>query len=258
MSNFRENLRRDGFVLQSLVSKDFKLKYRRSVLGVLWSVLNPLLMMIVLSAVFSFVFQRDIDNFPLYLILGQTVFNFMITSTTSSMTSIIDASSLIKKIRINKTLFPLEKVAFEVLNFAISLIAVVMVMVYFKVMPTVSILFLPLLLIYLVFFCAGLCLLLSSLAVFFRDVIHLWTVVTLAWMYVTPIFYPYDILPEFMQSIMQFNPMYHFVTYFREIALWHVIPSLERNLVCLGCAVIMFALGMFVFRKLQKRFILYV
>jgi len=258
MINLKESLRRDGFILSSLVGKDFKLKYRRSILGVLWSVLNPLLMMIVISAVFSFMFQRNIENFPLYLILGQTVFNFMSTSTSTGLMSIIDAAPLIKKIRVNKTLFPLEKVAFEVVNFAISLVAVALVMVWFRVVPTVHLLFLPLLILYLLLFCAGLSLLLSALAVFFRDVIHLWSVVVLAWMYATPIFYPFDMLPEIMQVIMKFNPMYHYVTFFREIALWHEVPSLLHNLICLGCGVIMFALGLFAFRKLQKKFILYV
>ena len=100
------------FVLKSLVSKDFKLKYRRSILGVLWSVLNPLLMMIVLSAVFSFMFRFQIENYPLYLILGQVLFSLMTDATTSAMTSVIDASPLLKKVRVEKMVFPLEKVVF--------------------------------------------------------------------------------------------------------------------------------------------------
>lgn len=253
------NLKRDSFVLSSLVSKDFKLKYRRSVLGVVWSVLNPLLMMIVLSAVFTNVFRwGQIDNYPLYLILGLILFNLMANATTSSMTSIIDASSLIKKIRINKMIFPLEKVVFELINFAISLIAVVIVMAYFQIMPNANILFLPILLIYMIIFCTGIGLLLSALAVFFRDVIHLWSVIITAWTYATPIFYPTDLLSETMQSLMQYNPMYQYVTYFRQIALWGVTPGVTENLICLGMAVITFVVGMIVFKKAQKKFILYV
>ena len=134
MSVAKTQFKRDWFILTSLVSKDFKLKYRRSVLGVLWSVLNPLLMMIVLSAVFSVVFRGSVDGpFPVYLILGMTLFTFMSDATSGAMGSIIDSAPLIKKIRINKMLFPLEKVLFALLNYAISLIAVALVMLFFQV-----------------------------------------------------------------------------------------------------------------------------
>jgi ABC-2 type transport system permease protein len=252
------SLKKDGFILSSLVSRDFKLKYRRSLLGIVWSVLNPLLQMIVLSAIFSFIFRFDIENFPLYLILGQILFNFMSTSTSTGVVSIIESAPLIKKIRVNKFIFPLEKVLFELVNFALSLIAVLLVMLYYQVVPTANILLLPLLLVYMLLFCSGLSLLLAALAVFFRDIIYLWGVVTLTWTYATPLFYPISALADWMQNIMQFNPMYHYVTYFREIALWHTTPSLLENLLCLGMALVTFALGLWVFRATQKKFILYV
>ncbi|WP_139653425.1 ABC transporter permease [Raoultibacter phocaeensis] len=258
MNTANFNFKRDGFVLASLVTKDFKLKYRRSVLGVVWSILNPLLMMIVLSAVFSFIFRAGIDNFPLYLILGTTLFNFMSAATNGGMMSILDSASLIKKIRINKMVFPLEKVIFELVNFVISLVAVVIVMLYFQVAPTWNILFLPLLLVYMIMFCTGLALILASLAVFFRDVIHLWGVIIMAWTYATPLFYPFDMLIDWMKVLMQFNPMYHFVTYFREIALYAQTPSLESNLLCFAMGAITLAVGIVVFNKSQKKFILYV
>lgn len=259
MAHHGLDLRRDGFILRSLVSKDFKLKYRRSVLGVLWSVLNPLLMMLVLATVFSFFLRfSDIPNYPLYLILGTVMFNYMSASTTSGMCSIIDAAPLIKKIRIDKMVFPLEKVVFELVNFAISLVAVIIVMVWFQVMPTWNILLLPLLLVYLFLFCAGLALLLSALAVFFRDVIHLWGVIITAWTYATPIFYPATILEPWMQQIMSYNPMYHYIGYFRDIVMYAQTPSLEANLICLGMGVVMFAIGALVFTRAQKKFILYV
>jgi ABC-2 type transport system permease protein len=253
-----KTLKKDAFILLSLVSRDFKLKYRRSILGVVWSVLNPLLQMIVLSAVFSFVFRNNIEYFPLYLVLGQSIFNLMSASTSTGVTSIIESAPLIKKIRVNKFIFPLEKVVFELVNFAFSLIAVLLVMLYFGVAPTVNVLFLPLLLAYVLLFCSGLSLLLAALAVFFRDVIYLWGVVTLMWMYATPLFYPIAVLQDWMQHIMQFNPMYHYVTYFREIALWGTTPGLAENLLCLGMALLSFAVGFLVFRRTQKKFILYV
>ena len=254
----KQELKRNWFILTSLISKDFKLKYRRSMLGIFWSVLNPLLMMCVLSAVFSFMFRFDIDNFPLYLILGSTLFTLMAESTTSAMNSIIEASSLIKKIRIEKIIFPCEKVLFQLVNYCLSLIAVAAVMLYFQVIPTFNIFFLPLLLFYVLIFSTGIGLLLSALVVFFRDVGHLWGVVITAWTYATPLFYPVSILPDWMQSIMNFNPMYHYVTYLREIALWGQTPGIQENLICLGMGVTMLLLGVTVFKKLEKRFILYV
>lgn len=215
--------------------------------------------MCVLTAVFSTIFRfGNIENYPLYLILGNTLFALMADSTSGAMNSIIDSASLIKKIKINKIIFPIEKVLFQLVNFAISLIAVIIVMVFFRIAPTPNLLLLPVLLVYMFFFCSGLGLVLSSLVVFFRDVQHLWGVLLTAWTYATPIFYPIEILPEWLLALEQYNPMYHFVHYYREIALWGTTPSLEANLLCIAFAVITFAVGFIVFRKTQKKFILYV
>ncbi|MGN0034103.1 MAG: ABC transporter permease [Coriobacteriales bacterium] len=250
--------RRNWFILSSLVSRDFKRKYRRSFLGVLWSVLNPLLMMIVVAAVFSYMFRFNIEHFPVYLILGQTLFDFMSRATSGSMSSIIDNSSLIKKVRIEKVLFPLEKVLFELLNFAISLIAVFGVMAFFRITPSANMLLLPVLCFYVFLFSAGIGMLLAAGAVFFRDLLHLWSVLLTAWTYATPLFYPVEMLAPWMITVMQFNPMYHYVKYFRNIMLYGTTPSLLANLLCLAMALGSFLLGLLVFRKTQNRFILFV
>ena len=254
VSEFKHN----QFVLTTLVGKDFERKYRRSILGVAWSVLNPLLMMVVLTAVFSYMFRFSIDHYPLYLILGQTMFAMMQNGTTEGMQSIINAAPMIKKIKIEKMIFPLEKVLFELVNFAISLVAVIAVALVLRVWPDINWLFLPLLLVYVTVFSMGLAMLLSALAVFFRDIIHLWGVVCLAWMYATPIFYPVDMLPAWMLAVEKFNPMYQYITYFRNIFMWHTTPSLKINLVCLGMALLSFGIGFLAFRKSERRFILYV
>lgn len=252
-------LQRNWFTISSLVSKDFKLKYRRSVLGVAWSVLNPLLMMCVLAAVFTNVLKfGDVANFPMYLILGNVLFALMSDSTSTAMTSILESAPLIKKIKISKMIFPIEKVLFQLVNFAISLIAVVIVMVFFRIAPTVNLLALPLLLVYMLLFCSGLGMLLSALAVFFRDICHFWSVIITAWTYATPLFYPVSLLPDWMQAAEAFNPMYHYVSYFRDIAMYNTLPGVQENLVCLGIAAITFAVGFLVFRKTEKKFILYV
>ncbi len=254
----QNQMKKNLFILRTLVTKDFKLKYRRSVLGVLWSVLNPLLMMVVLSAVFSFMFRFTIENFPLYLILGTILFNLMADSTSAAMYSITGAAPLIKKIRIEKLIFPLESVVFQIVNFVISLVAVVLVMLYFRITPTLNLLALPLLIFYVLVFSLGLGMLLAALAVFFRDVMHLWGVVITAWTYATPLFYPVDMLDGWMQTVMSFNPMYHYVTYFRSIVMWDAMPDLTENLVCLGIALVTFLIGFAVFRKSENKFILYI
>lgn len=258
MSASKLSLKRDAFILSSLVGKDFKLKYRRSVLGVLWSVLNPLFMMIILSVIFSNFFRFQIEDFPVYLILGQTLFSFMSEATSSAMASIIDSAPLIKKIRINKAIFPLEKTTFALVNFAISLIAVILVMLFFKIAPTLNMLLLPVLLLCVFVFSLGLGLLLAALAVLFRDIVHLWSVFITAWTYFTPIFYPVDILPDWTLPIMECNPMYHYIVFFREIMLYGTTPSLTQFAICMGFALAALILGSLVFMRLQKKFILYV
>ncbi|HBT95583.1 MAG TPA: ABC transporter [Coriobacteriia bacterium] len=258
MALLTESSKKDLFILKNLISKDFKLKYRRSALGILWSVLNPLLMMMVIAAVFSFIFRFEIENFAVYLIVGLTLFNLMANSTSAAVMSIIGASGLIKKIRVNKLIFPLNTVLFELLNYGLSFIAVVAVMIFFQIMPSLNMLFFPLLLLYVLIFCVGLSLLLSALTVFFRDIIHLWGVVIIAWTYVTPLFYPVDVLAPWMQTVMQFNPMYQFITYLREILMWGITPTLMDNLICLGMALVTLLIGFVVFRKTERKFILHV
>ncbi|MBQ9000840.1 MAG: ABC transporter permease, partial [Eggerthellaceae bacterium] len=107
-------------------------------------------------------------------------------------------------------------------------------------------------------FTAGLGLLISALSVFFRDVIHLWSVILTAWNYATPIFYPYDMLAGWMQTVMQFNPMYHYVTYFRNIVMWNTTPDLLEHGICLGMAIVTFIIGYIAFRKSESKFILYI
>ena len=123
---------KNRFILKQLVTKDFKLKYRRSVLGVVWSVLNPLLMMVVMSIVFSFLFSNGIENFPLYLILGNITFSFMSDSTSAALTSFLDAAPLLKKVKISRFVFPVQKVLVALVNFAFSLVAVALVMLWFR------------------------------------------------------------------------------------------------------------------------------
>lgn len=258
-TKFQKNL----FVLYELVTKDFKLKYRRSVLGIVWSVLNPLLMMVVQSIVFTYLFRHSIENYPLYLIVGNITFSFMSDSTSSALHSIIAASSLLKKVRIDRFVFPVQKVLFSLVNYAFSLVAVAVVMLFFQVVPTWHFVFFPTVLLLLVMFCIGIGLVLSALTVFFRDIIHLWSVVITAWTYLTPIFWDTQLLidnsaPSWVLFIVKVNPMYNYVTAMRDIFLWQQAPSSTVMLLCAAWAAIMLAIGFFVFRKTEHKFILHI
>ncbi len=259
----KTELDKNRFILKQLVTKDFKRKYRRSVLGIAWSVLNPLMMMIVMSVVFSFVFRADIENYPLYLILGNITFSFMSESTSQALMSFIDAAPLLKKVRVSRFVFPVQKVLFALVNFTFSLVAVALVMLWFRVVPTWHIIWLPVYLFLLVLFCSGIGLIVGSLAVFFRDVVHLWSVILTAWTYLTPIFWvPTQLAangaPTWVMSIVELNPMYGFVTFIRDIFLWNQNPSMQTLGLCVFWAVIMLGIGILVFRKTQHKFILYI
>lgn len=251
------------FILQQLVGKDFKLKYRRSVLGVVWSVLNPLLMMIVMSFVFSFFLRYDsIQHYPLYLIIGNITWTVFADSTNFGVTSIIDAAGLLKKVKVNKTVFPIEKVLFALVNFGFSLIAVLIVMAWEGVAPTPYLFLLPVVLLCLAVFCVGMAMILGTLAVFFRDMIHLWSVIILAWMYATPIFWPQSMIEAvpytFVRKLMYANPMYNYVNFMRNIFIDGVMPGWKTFALCVFWAVFSFLLGYLVFHKNEHKFILHI
>ncbi|WP_028264188.1 ABC transporter permease [Atopobium fossor] len=258
---WNDPFKRDLSILEQLVSKDFKLKYRRSILGVAWSVLNPLLMMIVMAAVFSSFMpnaDKTLGNYPLYLILGNTAWQLMGDSTSQGMVSIIGAASLLKKVKVNRFVFPVQKVLFAMVNYAFSLVAIAIVMLFFRIPLTPFALFVPVALLLLGIFSIGLALLLATLSVFFRDVIHLWSVFMTAWMYATPLFYSYNILPEWMKIIENFNPMYCYVTLIRDALLWQQMPTAALLLRCALFAFAALALGWIVFHKNEHKFILYI
>lgn len=257
-------LAKDRFILQQLVSKDFKLKYRRSFLGVLWSVLNPLLMMIIMSFVFSYMFRSTVENYPLYLIVGNVTFTLMNDATNGGLGSIIGASSLLKKVKVDRWVFPVQKVLSAVVNFAFSLIAVVVVMLWFRVVPTWHVLWMLVGLVLLMVFCIGISLLIGALAVFFRDMMHLWGVLVTAWTYLTPIFWDLSLLttnpsvPHYVIWVVKANPMYNYLDIMRCAIVYQTSPSPTVLIIAAVSAVVSLALGFVVFRKTEHKFILYI
>ncbi len=255
-------------LLFNLTSRDFKVKYRRSVLGILWSVLNPLLNMIVITTVFGALLKIQIPNFDfaVYYIVGWSIWNFFSEATSNSLNSILNGASLIKKVYLPKYVFPLQKCLFSLINFAFSLIAVIAVMLIRGVYPTWTMLLAPLPVLYVFVFSIGFSLMLSALTVYFRDIQHLYSVLLTVWMYLTPIVYPMSLIEgnAVLSTIISYNPLYYYVEYFRKIMLfgsnelYSALPTLNDNLICLGIAVGMLALGSLIFAKAQRNFILHI
>ncbi len=246
-------------LFQELVEKDIKLKYRRSFLGYIWSVLNPLMIMGIMALVFSQMFRFDIANYPVYLIIGQTVFNFFSESTNKSMWAILGNASLLKKVYVPKYVFTLATVTSSCVNMLFSLGAMIIVCVVFGVTPNWWMLFIPVILLQLYIFCMGMGMLLSAATVFFRDIQYIWAAIITAWMYVTPIFYPINQLPVETQKIIKhLNPLYSYIQQFRMIVLEGLAP--DMRLVFYGFVVALgtLILGTLIFFKSQDKFILYI
>jgi len=256
VKKYIENFWRFKPLLTELVSRDIKIKYRRSVLGVLWTILNPLCMMIILSIVFSNIFKFDVEHFPLYVLSGQVVFNFFNDATTSSMTSILFNASLIKKVYVPKYLFVLAKIFSSLINLMASLCALLTMMVVMRVELYWEIVLSIIPLVMLVGFSLGAGLLLAALTVRFRDIMHLYAVFTTGLMYLTPVIYPMSILPDTIKKIVMLNPLTNYLLMFRDTMFHQMMPTIESILIGFIEMVVMIALGFWVFYKKQDGFIL--
>jgi lipopolysaccharide transport system permease protein len=246
-------------LLRLLVVKDIKLKYRRSILGYVWSILNPLLIMSVMAVVFSAMFKRNIENFPVYLFCGQLLFNFMNSSTHVAIFSITANAPLLKKTYVPKYIFTVAKITSGMVDLVFSLGALLIVMLVTGARFSWTNLLFPLVILQLYVFCVGMSLFLSQANVFFRDIQYIYNAVTTAWMYLTPIFYPVEMLPDWLRGIVtHFNPMYFYVTQFRDIVYHGRLPSFDLLLAGTATALGMLAVGFWCFRKSEDKFILYI
>ena len=247
---------RYGYLMRQLVARDFKTKYKRSVLGVLWSFLNPLLTMMVQYIVFSTLFKSDIPNFRLYLLSGIVCFNFFSEATTMALQSIVGNASLITKVYVPKYIYPVSRVFSSTINLLLSLIPLLAVMLLTRTPVRSAILLLPFGLICLVGFCIGMGFILSTMMVFFRDTQFLWGVVSMLWMYATPIFYPESIIPAQYMAIYKCNPMYHIIRFVRIILIDGVSPEPKAYGLCLVASFVPLVVGAVIFKKNQDKFIL--
>ena len=246
-------------LLKQLVIRDVKLKYRRSFLGYVWSILNPLLLMMVLVIVFSNLFRFNIPHFPVYLLTGNVLFGFMTEATTMAISSITGNAPLIKKTYVPKYIFPLSRVTSSLVNMVFSMTALVLVVLITRTPVTPYVLLSPVIIIEVYVFCLGLGLFLSASSVFFRDIQYLWGVFITMWNYLTPIFYPVSIIPaKYVHWYKVLNPMYSYLAQFRDIVLYG--QMFDTRMFCYGMVVSLFALvfGAWTFMRTQDNFILYI
>ena len=256
MKTYIQNFLAYKELLKELVVRDIRIKYRRSFLGMLWSVLNPLGMMIIMTIVFSQVFRGGIENFPVYLMCGQTIFNFFNEASSLAMGSILGNAPLIRKVYLPKYLFPMSKVCSCFVNLLTSCIALIIVVLVTRTPITWNVLGVVFPIFYVFLFSLGMGILLSALVVTFRDLQHLYGVLITAWLYLTPIFYPINILPGWVRTIVEINPITNFVEMFRNAILYGTASGWELHLRCIVPCVIVLGLGIWAFVKQQDSFIL--
>lgn len=242
--------------LRELVLRDFKKKYYKSVLGILWTVLNPLLMMTVVTIVFSTLFTRNIPHFPVYYLTGYILYNFCMTSSRESMHSILSNFHLIKKIYVPKYMFCLSTVIVQFITLLFSMLPLFLMMALLGVPLTPFVLLLPLPLLLLLIFTTGLSLILSAYAVYFRDLDHLFGIITTLWIYATPVFYPITIIPERFRFLWDLNPLHIYLTLARNVLLDGTFPEIKILLSAVAYSLLTLAMGMAVFHEKENGFFL--
>ena len=255
--NVLKAVKKYRFLIRQLVARDFKKKYRRSVLGVFWSFLNPLLMMLVQYFVFSTIFRSDIPKFAAYLITGTVMFNFFSESCGMTLMSILDNSGLITKVYMPKYIYPLTRTISSLINLLIALIPMLLVCILTGVQLHKSTVLALFFYVCLFVFCLGLGMLLCTSMVFFRDTLFLWNVMSMMWMYATPLFYPETIIPERLKIVLVLNPLYHFIKNARMCILDGLSPEPVVYFMCMGLSLLMLIIGAAVFYKNQDKFVLY-
>lgn len=245
-------------LLLELIMKDIKLKYKNSILGVLWSMLDPLLTMIILTIVFGSIFKRDIPNFPVYVLIGRLVYSFFSESTNASMNAILANRQLIKKIYVPKYFFPLSKVCSTFITFLISFIPLILVMMITGMKFSSINLLIVFPLVYLLGISLGIGMVLCTIGVFFGDIKHIYSALLLILMYMTPIFYPADIIPRQFAGIIILNPLFTILNMFRDVLMYNTVPAFSSHILSMGYMVICLGIGFISFYKAQDKFIFHV
>jgi len=246
-------------LIKNLVLRDLKVRYKRSVLGFLWVMLNPLLIMMVLYTVFSQVF-RGLPNYAAYIISGLILWNMFSQSTSTATNAFLANSSLLKKVSVPKIIFPISNVLSGLINFCFSVIPLLLIFIFTGTSLSPRVVFLPLCIGELLLFSIGIALIVSTTVVFFHDVIYIYEVILLAWMYFSPIFYPVAILPDFVARVMKFNPVYYYLNMFRGL-LYESATPVNTLIASLGYgflfALVSVCLGAWIYTANRDRLLFY-
>ena len=254
----KNKLEKYKFLFEELVKRDFKKKYKRTVLGMGWSLLAPLLTLLVMKLVFTNFFGRNMEHYTTYLFCGNLIFAFFSESSSQGMGSLMGNAAIFTKVNVPKYLFLLSKNVQCLINFGLTLCIFFLFCVLDGVTFTWRFIFLLVPIGLLVCFNIGLGLILSALYVFFRDIQYLWSVFTQLLMYMSAIFYTVDSFGETTRQLFYLNPIYVFISYFRSIVLNAQIPSLALHLLMLFYTTLVVGLGCWMYKKYNHRFLYYV
>ena len=254
---FFDGLRENSFLFTELVKRDFKKKYKRTYLGMLWSVLSPLLTLLVMSLVFTKFFGSHIEKYPIYLFCGNIVFSFFTDATSGGMGSLMGNADIFSKVNVPKYLFLLSRIVTSIINFGLTFVVFLLFCVIFEVEFTIYFLALVIPIISLIIFNIGMGLILSALFMFFRDIQYLWSVFTLLLMYVSAIFYDVEQFGD-MKIFFNLNPIFVYIKYIRQLVLYREFPSLPLNLAAVGYALLALGIGALIYKMNNHKFLYYV
>ena len=253
MTSIREEMWKAKGILFNFAISDLKIRYRNSILGVLWSLIEPLLMLGVLFFVFSTMFRFEIPNFPIYLLLGIVCYNFFRNGTTFALNSLTNRSALMTQIYFPRAIPPISSGITAALMLILEIVVLAFFIVIFQFAPPITILLLPLVLGLLFVLVIGISLPLSVLNVKYKDTEFLWQVIVSAGFFLTPIFYQFDMMPAQVQNVLQFSPMVQIVTMAHHVVLYGTLPTINSILFAVGSISVITIVGYLIFRKYQAK-----
>jgi lipopolysaccharide transport system permease protein len=250
-------LMRNRELIWALALKDLRVRYKRSVLGFFWALLHPLMMMVILTLVFSTVMRFQIHDYAIFLLSALLPWTFFSQALSYSAESIVGNGELLKKLYIAKSVFPIAAVIANMINFFLSLIPLFFLLIFLRFPFHSSLMYLPVPIIALLAFTLGCSFFCAAANVFFRDVSHIVQIVLQAWFYFSPIVYSLDFIPARFYIIFRFNPLVYILHGFR-LSIYHgQLPHLSSAAMSLGCGFGFLIFGYWVFRKYQDSFVYY-
>ena len=241
------------FLLSVIVKKNFSSKYKDSVLGMVWTILSPLLMMGLFTILFSTLFGKNIDNYPVYFLCGWCIYNFFNSSITISMNSLKGNKNILQKTPVPKYIFILGSIISELLNFIIMLILLVVIMAitHSTFYVTIILFFIPIISLFIMI--TGLGLVLSIVCVYYTDIQHLWSVLSMFLMYASGIFYPMSIIPNPYKQYLLLNPIYWVINQFRCLVYHGIIPQIDYMINLFLLSLIILVFGIIIFKKFENK-----